>query len=68
MLIDRVGVGLQLFLKGRESLFFYFPHIKYGKVLVSPPENQNFFFATPTASPLQDRELKFCMQLRFGPD
>jgi hypothetical protein len=24
---------------------FYFPHIKYGKLLVSPPENKNFFFA-----------------------
>jgi hypothetical protein len=23
---------------------FYFPHIKYGKVLVSPPTNQKFFF------------------------
>jgi hypothetical protein len=22
---------------------FYFPHMKYGKVLVSPPENQKFF-------------------------
>jgi hypothetical protein len=24
---------------------FYFPHMKYGKVLVSPPENQKFFLA-----------------------
>jgi hypothetical protein len=27
------------------KIFFYFPHMKYGKVLVSPPENQKFFFA-----------------------
>jgi hypothetical protein len=33
--------------KGEEinRFYFYFPHMKYGKVLVSPPENQKFFFA-----------------------
>jgi hypothetical protein len=31
--------------KKSSRMIFYFPHMKYGKVLVSPPENQNFFFA-----------------------
>jgi hypothetical protein len=88
-------------------LFFYFPHIKYGKVLVSPPKNKKIklqiltFYAIytlktclgqenkirrssaavvavdrnlchtyspPLKGAFKARELKFCMQLRFGLD